>query len=215
MFNKPCILLSKSCDIKTGKITYVGSGRNINYSPIDSFKDIVNSTKVFNFAKGHANAFGVNLDEDKFDEAVKKVNDILKDTEYDSTYRVDFIIDADNADVKLITDLGVFDDIVCQGIEEPMIAVKDITLEKDCFEIFGKNEDTVSFNINDVKYIQFRCKEGNPLYDWLNDTWNDDESIAFTIVGTPSISEYKGTKTPQIVIKDLEIIKKAEKRQVR
>lgn len=207
MFNKPCILLNKFFDKKSNKPVYGGSARNINYSPIDSFKDIVNSTKVFNYGKGHANAFGVNLDEDKFDKAIKAINDILKDIEYDSTYRVDFIMDADDADVKLVTDLSIFDDIVCQGVEEPMIAVKDITLTRDCFEIFGKNEDTVSFNINDVKYIQFKCKEGNPLFDWLNDTWNNEESIAFTIVGTPSISEYKGIKIPQIIIKDLEIIK--------
>ena len=47
MFNKPCILLNKFLDKKTGKITYGGSARNVDNSPIDSFKDIVNSTNVF------------------------------------------------------------------------------------------------------------------------------------------------------------------------
>lgn len=46
MFNKPCILLNKFLDKKTGKITYGGSARNIDNSPIDSFKDIVNSTNI-------------------------------------------------------------------------------------------------------------------------------------------------------------------------
>lgn len=46
MFNKPCILLNKFLDKRTGKITYGGSARNIDHSPIDSFKDIVNSTNV-------------------------------------------------------------------------------------------------------------------------------------------------------------------------
>ena len=206
MFNKPCILLNKFLDKKTGKITYGGSARNVNHSPIESFKDIVNSTNVFNFGKGHANAFGVNLDLDKKDEAINVMNNILRDVEYDSTYRVDFILDIEDASIKLITELARFEDIVCQGIEEPMLAVENISLTKDCFEIFGKNEDTISFMIDEIKYIQFKCKEGNPLYDWIQNAWDENDSVTFNIVGKPSINEYNGVRTPQIIIEDVVVI---------
>lgn len=206
MFNKPCILLNKFLDKKTGKITYGGSARNVNHSPIESFKDIVNSTNVFNFGKGHANAFGVNLDLDKKDEAINVMNNILRDVEYDSTYRVDFILDIEDVGIKLITELARFDDIVCQGIEEPMLAVENISLTKDCFEIFGKNEDTISFMIDEIKYIQFKCKEGNPLYDWIQNAWDENDSVTFNIVGKPSINEYNGVRTPQIIIEDVVVI---------
>ena len=206
MFNKPCILLNKFLDKKTGKITYGGSARNVNHSPIESFKDIVNSTNVFNFGKGHANAFGVNLDLDKKDEAINVMNNILRDVEYDSTYRVDFILDIEDVSIKLITELARFEDIVCQGIEEPMLAVENISLIKDCFEIFGKNEDTISFTIDEIKYIQFKCKEGNPLYDWIQNAWDENDSVTFNIVGKPSINEYNGVRTPQIIIEDVVVI---------
>ena len=206
MFNKPCILLNKFLDKKTGKITYGGSARNVNHSPIESFKDIVNSTNVFNFGKGHANAFGVNLDLDKKDEAINVMNNILRDVEYDSTYRVDFILDIEDVNIKLITELARFEDIVCQGIEEPMLAVENISLTKDCFEIFGKNEDTISFTIDEIKYIQFKCKEGNPLYDWIQNAWDENDSVTFNIVGKPSINEYNGVRTPQIIIEDVVVI---------
>lgn len=206
MFNKPCILLNKFLDKETGKITYGGSARNVNHSPIDSFKDIVNSTNVFNFGKGHANAFGISLELDKKDEAINAMNHILKDVEYDSTYRVDFILDVENVSVKLITDLGRFEDIICQGIEEPMLAIENISLTKDCFEIFGKNEDTISFMIDEIKYIQFKCKEGNPLYDWIQNAWDENDSVTFNIVGKPSINEYNGVRTPQIIIEDVVVI---------
>lgn len=208
MFNKPCILLNKFLDKKTGKITYGGSARNVNHSPIESFKDIVNSTNVFNFGKGHANAFGVNLDLDKKDEAINVMNNILRDVEYDFTYRVDFILDIEDVGIKLITELARFDDIVCQGIEEPMLAIENISLTKDCFEIFGKNEDTISFTIDGIKYIQFKCKEGNPLYDWIQNAWDENDSVTFNIVGKPSINEYNGVRTPQIVIEDVVVIDK-------
>ena len=206
MFNKPCILLNKFFDKKTGKITYGGSARNVNHSPIESFKDIVNSTNVFNFGKGHANAFGVNLDLDKKDEAINVMNNILRDVKYDSTYRVDFILDIEDVSIKLITELARFEDIVCQGIEEPMLAVENISLTKDCFEIFGKNEDTISFTIDEIKYIQFKCKEGNPLYDWIQNAWDENDSVTFNIVGKPSINEYNGVRTPQIIIEDVVVI---------
>ena len=206
MFNKPCILLNKFLDKKTGKITYGGSARNVNHSPIESFKDVVNSTNVFNFGKGHANAFGVNLDLDKKDEAINVMNNILRDVEYDSTYRVDFILDIEDVSIKLITELARFEDIVCQGIEEPMLAVENISLTKDCFEIFGKNEDTISFMIDEIKYIQFKCKEGNPLYDWIQNAWDENDSVTFNIVGKPSINEYNGVRTPQIIIEDVVVI---------
>lgn len=203
MFNKPCILLNKLLDKKTGKITYGGSARNIDHSPIDSFKGIVNSTNILD-GRGHANAFGiVGLDLDKKDEALNRLNDILQDVEYDSTYRVDFILDVEDIDIKLITDLAKFEDIICQGIEEPMIAVENIRLTKDQFEIFGKNEDTISFMIDEIKYIQFKCKEGNPLYDWLQNAWDEDDNVTFNIVGKPSINEYNGVRTPQVIIENV------------
>ena len=206
MFNKPCILLNKFLDKKTGEITYGGSARNIDHSPIDSFKDIVNSTNILD-GRGHANAFGiVGLDIDKKDEALSKLNDILQDVEYDSTYRVDFIMDIDDVSIKMVTDLARLEDIIGQGIEEPMVAIENISLTKDRFEIFGKNEDTISFMIDDIKYIQFRCKEGNPLYDWLQNAWDENDRVTFNIVGKPSINEYNGVRTPQIIIEDVVVI---------
>ena len=206
MFNKPCILLNKFLDKKTGKITYGGSARNIDHSPIDSFKDIVNSTNILD-GRGHANAFGiVDLEIDKKEEALNRLNDILQDVEYDSTYRVDFIMDIDDVSIKIITDLARLEDIIGQGIEEPMFAIENISLTKEQFEIFGKNEDTISFMINEIKYIQFKCKEGNQLYDFLQNAWDENDSVAFNIVGKPSINEYNGIRTPQIIIEDVVVI---------
>ncbi len=206
MFNKPCILLNKFLDKKTGKITYGGSARNIDNSPIDSFKDIVNSTNILD-GRGHANAFGiVGLEIDKKDDALNRLNDILQDVEYDSTYRVDFIVDIDDVTVKIVTDLARLEDIIGQGIEEPMLAIENISLTKEQFEIFGKNEDTISFMIDEIKYIQFKCKEGNQLYDWLQNAWDENDSVVFNIVGKPSINEYNGVRTPQIIIEDVVVV---------
>ena len=140
------------------------------------------------------------------EKAINMMNSILRDTEYDSTYRVDFILDINHVTIPLIIKLSQFEDIICQGIDEPMLAIENISLTRDCFEVFGKNEDTISFMVNDIKYIQFKCKEGNQLYDFLQSAWDDNDSITFNIVGKPSINEYNGIRTPQIIIKDVAVI---------
>lgn len=99
-----------------------------------------------------------------------------------------------------------FDNIICQGIEEPKIAVENIKLSRSEFEIFGKKEDIISFTYNGIKYVQFKCKEGNQIYDFLQNAWDDNETVTFNIVGKPSINEYNGIRTPQVIILDNDII---------
>ena len=209
-YNKPCILLNKFFDKKSKEIRFGGSARNVNHSPIDSFKDIVNETKSFEWGKGHAQAFGINLKIDKLDGATAELNSLLKDIVYDSTYNVDFIFQQ-SVPINCVSEMAQFEDIIGQGIEEPTIAVENIWLLREDFEIFGKNEDTISFELGEIKCIQFKCHEGNKLYEWLNDTWNEVDQVNFTIVGKPSINEYNGVKKMQIIIDDLNVIQTVSK----
>ena len=204
-FNKPVILLKRHRN-ERGEEVYGGSSRNMNNSPIENLKDVINSTNVIK-GQGHANAFGiVDLPIDKKEEATRILNDILKDVEYDATYLVDYIFDIYEVDVNTIMQLSVFDNIICQGIEEPKIAVENIKLSRSEFEIFGKKEDIISFTYNGIKYVQFKCKEGNQIYDFLQNAWDDNETVTFNIVGKPSINEYNGIRTPQVIILDNDII---------
>ena len=206
-YNKPCIILKKykKNDDPDNEV-YGGSARNINYSPIDNLRDVVISSNEFNFASGHDNAFGVEIEINKFDEAVNKFNEMLKDVEYDSTYRVDFIIDSDDANIGVIKELSVFPDYLGTKIDELLIAVENISLNKNDFRIVGRKEDTIKFSINDVEFIEYSCDEKSELYNFLNDAWSDEDYVTFTIVGEPCISEYNGVLTPQITIKDVNII---------
>lgn len=204
--NKPCILLKKHYNDKLKKMVYGGSARNLDNSPIDSFKDIINSSNIIK-GKGHPNAFGiVDLDINNKEKALDTINNILRDVEYDSTYRVDYILDIEKVNIPLIMELSKFDDIVGQGIDNPIIAIENIILQRSDIEIFGKNEDTISFEIDGIKYILFKCKSGNPLYDWLQSAWNDEDKVTINLVGKPSINEYNGVRTPQVVVEDVLLI---------
>lgn len=203
--NKSYILIKKD-EVNNDKIVYGGSGRNIDNSPIENFKDIVNSTGVIN-AQGHANAFGI-VDmpiEDK-ENAIHALNDRLKNVIYDSTYNVDFILSYHEITIPFIYQFEIFKKISAQGIGDPLIAIENICIGRNEIDVFGKNEDTISFIINDIKYIQFKCKEGMLLYDWVQNAWDDEECVTLNLVGKPSINEYNGIRTPQIIIEDVNII---------
>lgn len=208
MFNKPCILLKKFVN-EDGKIVYGGSARNVDNSPIESLKDIVNETGSFLLAQGHANAHGINIELDKIDEANKRFNELLKDIEYDATYIVDYIFDYYELDPALPIEMAQFDDIVAQGINEPLIAIENIELTREDINLIGKTSNTLKFTLsNGIEFVQFFCKDGMTLYDWANETWDTSDSIIINVVGQPGVNDYMGTKTPQIVIKDVEIISK-------
>jgi single-stranded-DNA-specific exonuclease len=206
MYNKPCILLKKFVNDKN-EIVYGGSARNVDNSPIESFKDVVNKTGSFLMAQGHSSAFGANIELDKVDEANDRFNELLKDVEYDATYIVDYIFEDYELDPSFPIEMVQFNDIVAQGVSEPLIAVENITITRNDISLVGKTSNTLKFTLpNGIEFVQFYCKNGMTLYDWANETWDTSDSITINVVGQPGVNEFMGTRTPQIVIKDAEII---------
>lgn len=106
--------------------------------------------------------------------------------------------------------MAQFDDIVAQGVSEPLIAVENITLTRDDVSLLGQKSNTLKFTLpNGIEFVQFFCKDGMELYDWINETWDTSESVTINVVGHPCVNDFMGTRTPQIVIKDVEIIDKS------
>lgn len=208
MYNKPCIILKKYTDENNNTI-YGGSARNVDHSPIASFKDVVNSTGLME-GFGHNQAFGiVNFDINKLEEVNDTFNKMLKDVEYDSTYYVDYILQDYEVDISIPVAMEQFNDLLAQGIEEPMIAVENLTIKKSDLEVIGKNSDTISFVLNEVKFIKFKCdKDKDELIKFFNESWDDNDYIVINIVGKPGINLYQGVKTPQITIEDLNVVEK-------
>lgn len=97
-----------------------------------------------------------------------------------------------------------FTDLIGQGIEEPMIAITDIEVNRDDITIQGKNEDSYCFKIGEIKFVQFKCKDDNSVMDWLNNSFDNVAKI--NIVGNPCISEYQGIKTLQFIIDDVDVL---------
>ena len=103
--------------------------------------------------------------------------------------------------------MAKLEDIVAQGVSEPLIAIENIQITRNDISLIGKTSNTLKFTLaNGIEFVQFFCKSGMSLYDWVNETWDTNDSITINVVGQPGVNEFMGTRTPQIVIKDVEII---------
>ena len=192
---------------KDGKILLSGSCRNFNNSPVNDLKAIITETNLFELCAGHANAAGVQILPEKFDDAKEAFNKLLKDVEYNPTYMCDFIFHIDELSIPFIQAVHNARWIWCTGIQEPKIAIENITIRRSDIHIQGKDFNSVSFAVNDIKFVKFNMKEDDPLLEWAS-AWDgeDSDEIVINVVGEASINEYKGNLTPQVVIKDSEII---------
>lgn len=200
---KPCVLMTSN---DNGFLT--GSGRNINHSPINNLKQVVQDTGLFEFAQGHPNAFGVKIKESNLDKAQEKINNMLKNIVLKKTYYVDSILTEEELIDKGCALCKYCDDfrwLLGQGIPEITIAVEDVVFHRKDFNIVGKNKDTLQINTgNGVKYIMFRAND-TELYDWVMHTWDENNIVTVNLVGKPSMNKFNDVITPQITIEDVDI----------
>lgn len=202
--NRPCLLLRRHMNPETGLVEMSGSARNIDHSPIDSLKNVISETNSFLWVKGHANAFGCSTSD--IDGAISELNEKLKDIEYDATYKVDFILDVHDLEFELLQEMSRLDDIRGQGIEDPMIAVQNITLNKEDINVVGKKMDTMQFKINDIPCVMFRCDDKNQVYDWIMNDFSSEGTVTFELVGTAQTNIFNGIRQYQIVVDDINVL---------
>lgn len=202
---RPCVILEEATNDDGDKVLN-GSGRNFNNSPIESLKDILSNTGLCIYSVGHDNAFGVSLYSFELDNLRNALNKTLKHVVYDPSYMCDFIMDINDLSISFIQAIDRLNWLWCTGIKEPLVCIKNIYIARENIHIQGKNHDSITFTINDIKFVQFKVKEDNPIYYFVNDWFNDKDGIVINIIGDCSVNEYQGNLTPQVQIKDCEIV---------
>ena len=177
-----------------------GSARGVNNSQLESFKDFLIDSNLFEYAQGHAQAFGISIKNKNLTDFHTYANAALKDYNFGETcYEADFIRTPYDSDLKtLIEEIYTYRDIWAVQNPEPLIYIKDINLPASSVQIIGKNKDTLKFSINGITYIKFFAKEMIEQVTQLGE-------LHFEIIGKANVNEYMGTLTPQIMIENYEV----------
>ena len=178
-----------------------GSARAIKTENMDSFKQYLEESEMFEYVLGHPLAFGCSISSYNLDKFFSYSNDSLKDVELgEKCYSVNFIRDAMDNDIdNLIRDVGEYEYIWSNQNDEPTLYIDNIILSTNKIQIIGTNRDTVKFLKNGITYIKFKANE-------LIDELSGMKDIIMKIVGRCNINEWNGIKNPQIIIDDYEII---------
>lgn len=177
-----------------------GSARGLNESKLEDFRQFLIDSNMFEYAQGHANAFGCSILNDDLSQFHIYANEALKDIDFgENVYNVNFERYANDSDIQdLIMDIAKYENIWGTGNDEPLIYIKGINITKDDIQIIGSSKDTVKFLVNGVVYIQFHAKQ-------LIEDLNKYPEMSLEVVGRANINEWGGYTTPQIFIKNYEI----------
>lgn len=180
-----------------------GSARGMNQSELRDFREFLLGSGMFEYAQGHANAFGISIPDDKLREFHDYANEALKDIDFgENVYDVNFVRSGEDADLtNLIIDLASQNGIWGQNNAEPTVCVEHIYVSPRDVRIMGSNQDTLKIEYNGISYLKF--KAGN-LISEIN-KYPANANLELTIVGRCNINEWGGRKSPQMFIDDYEI----------
>lgn len=189
-YDKPTLVLTHDKD----RNVYFGSGRGIE-KVFESFKEWCNKTNLFNFAQGHANAFGVEIDDSNLDKLNREISKTKTNKNF--TYEVDklYTNETNKHDVDLLIK---YKNIIGGKVEPITLGFKDLAVQRK--NIYIKNK-TVSFNVNGCSFISWGTDD--EVIDSIQTGFTDNVKI--DMVCEPFESNFSGKKQNKLIIRDIEI----------
>lgn len=150
----------------------------------------------------HANACGVKINNSKVDKFIEYSNDKLFNFNFGETsYIVDYEFNSENlSDIyDMALQLDEIKSIWGRGIEEPKVAISELSYTSDDIQIMGRTADTAKISKNGVSIIRFKDST------FANEVSKYDYGI-ITLIGRVQINEWAGRKSAQVIIEDYEIL---------
>jgi len=187
-YKKPTIILSGD----NGEGVFKGSARGYDKSELKDFKEIILKTNLFNKAKGHSNAFGVEIHKNQFDVVNEKLNQLLGEYNFEDIYIVDFEIECKSLNEKLIYKICELEDVWGKDIEEPYLAIKNININECEVDLLGEKENTISIKNGGIKFMIFKTDKLE--YEKIKNAKKID------VIGKANINIYNDQEYPQIIV---------------
>ena len=181
-YKLPCILYSVKDGLAQGSIRGLGE--------IDFKQDLINS-EMIEYCIGHSLAAGIGFKIENKDKLLKYINDIYKNVDFGTTeYEVDFELAEWELTQEFVDEVARFEDEVGNGIEFPMIAIKDCYTYLTGDNIRGRLN--VVWDIGGIKVIK----------KFTSNAWKENNigrEFYCDIIGKCVIDSYSGKGCIEIV----------------
>lgn len=187
----------------TTKVSYQGSARGCDLAGITEFKAMCEATGLIDYAQGHQGAFGIGIPAENIEAFLVATDELLKDMSDEPVYYVDYLYDGYDVSGQDILDIAYLNDLWGKDMDEPYVAFEKVKIKKDMVTVYRKKDNTLKITLpNRVSLIMFhaddelcdKLQNQNPGYYMMN------------IVARCAANEYNGYVTPQLKIKDYEIV---------
>lgn len=196
-YQRPVMVLQKYGD------SWGGSGRGYEKGGLKSFREFLLNSGYVKSAMGHANAFGVIIDDDKIEPLKEYAKEALKDIDFSPNYKVDFIWDIDMINENDIYEIADFNYLWAQDVDEPLVAIENIRINNETIKFLGSGGNTLRISVNDIGFLKFNLKpEEKAVLDPGSGCYVMD------IVGRCVRNIFNNTTSPQIQIEDFRIRKR-------
>ena len=204
-YQRPVLILNR-IENEDGTITWEGSGRGYDKSRLKDFRGFLENNKYVIYAEGHANAFGVGIKDEDISAFIASTNSALEGFDFTPIYNVDFIYKSDELTPDEVIDIAGMKSLWGQGVEEAEIAVEGIKVHKDNIRILSpdKNPTLKIMLPNSINFMKFRSSEEE--YDKL---YSELGYVTINIVGECERNIWNNKISPQVMIKDYEIVDRA------
>lgn len=204
-YQRPVLILNR-IENEDGTITWEGSGRGYDKSRLKDFRGFLENNKYVMYAEGHANAFGVGIKDEDISAFIVSTNSALDGFDFTPIYNVDFIYKSDELTPDKVIDIAGMKSLWGQGVEEAEIAVEGIKVHKDNIRILSpdKNPTLKIMLPNGINFMKFRSSEEE--YDKL---YSELGYVTINIVGECERNIWNNKISPQVMIKDYEIVDRA------
>jgi single-stranded-DNA-specific exonuclease len=197
-YQKPVLLLRRG---ENGMMQ--GSGRGYDKSEFNNFKEFLGESDLFEYAEGHQSAFGAGIKEENIDEFMAYSNEMLSEYDFDASYKVDFILDANDIKLQDILDVANMKPLWGKGMDEAYVIVKGIRLTKDKVQLLSRDRNpTLKITLGGgLSLIKF----GSNLAEFEK-LCPESGYVEIDVCGKCSINEWNGNISPQILVEKYEVV---------
>lgn len=192
-YNKPCLILRRN-----ENDLLQGSARtNNNFAELSKFKTYLENSNYFDYVAGHEGAFGAGIKANQVESFLNYVNKNLSSEAFENCYLVDYVLDANENNYDLITELSKHPEYFGNQIDEIKFVIINIPLQN--ILLMGPNKDSVKISYKNIDYVRF--KDSNFASEIINHRMNK-----IKVYGRGNINTFNGVTSTQIFIDDYEFI---------
>lgn len=173
-----------------------------NFEGLPSFKKFLEDSGLMMYVAGHDGAAGWGLQGNRINSLLDYANTHLSAEDFENCYTVDYILDARDNNVDLLTVLASHPEYFGNHIDEIKFVIKNITLSS--IMAMGANKDSMKISYNGVDYVKFKDM------DFVEAVMNN-RTDKLIVYGRANLNTFAGRTSIQIFIDDYELVKDENK----